>query len=57
MPIWFGGDYYPDQWPESIWAEDVALMRRAHVNLATSGRSLFNSAWGSSNHPMSRAVG
>jgi beta-galactosidase len=37
MPVWFGGDYNPDQWPESVWPEDVALMRRAHVNLATVG--------------------
>ncbi len=30
--IIFGGDYNPDQWPESVWDEDVALMRRAGVN-------------------------
>ena len=33
----FGGDYNPEQWPEAVWAEDVALMRRAGVNLATVG--------------------
>ena len=23
--IWYGGDYNPDQWPEEVWDEDVAL--------------------------------
>ena len=35
--ILFGGDYNPDQWPEPVWDEDVALMRQAHVNLVTVG--------------------
>jgi beta-galactosidase len=35
--IFFGGDYNPDQWPESVWEEDVALMRSASVNLVTVG--------------------
>ena len=30
--IWYGGDYNPDQWPEEVWDEDIALMRRARVN-------------------------
>ena len=33
----YGGDYNPEQWPEEVWAEDVALMRRAGVNLVTVG--------------------
>lgn len=33
----FGGDYNPEQWPESVWAEDVALMREAGVNLVSLG--------------------
>ena len=33
----FGGDYNPEQWPESVWAEDMALMREAGVNLVTVG--------------------
>src|SRR3954452_22130470 len=33
----FGGDYNPEQWPESVWAEDVALMREAKVNLVSVG--------------------
>ncbi|HET7476909.1 MAG TPA: beta-galactosidase [Dermatophilaceae bacterium] len=33
----YGGDYNPEQWPESTWAKDVALMRQAGVNLVTVG--------------------
>ncbi|GAA4630444.1 beta-galactosidase [Actinoallomurus vinaceus] len=33
----YGGDYNPEQWPEKTWAEDVALMREAGVNLVTVG--------------------
>jgi beta-galactosidase len=32
-----GGDYNPEQWPPSVWHEDVALMREAGVTLATVG--------------------
>ena len=35
--IWFGGDYNPDQWPEQVWTEDVALMKRAGVTMVTLG--------------------
>ncbi|WJK38207.1 beta-galactosidase [Solwaraspora sp. WMMA2056] len=33
----YGGDYNPEQWPESTWVEDVSLMRKAQVNLVTVG--------------------
>jgi beta-galactosidase len=33
--ILYGGDYYPDQWPEDVWEEDVRLMREAGVNLVS----------------------
>ncbi len=33
--IWHGGDYNPEQWPESVWDEDVALMQQAGWNIAT----------------------
>jgi beta-galactosidase len=33
----YGGDYNPEQWPEEVWREDVALMRRAAVNLVSVG--------------------
>lgn len=32
-----GGDYSPEQWPEEVWQEDVALMRRAGVNSVNLG--------------------
>ncbi|MFY1627489.1 beta-galactosidase [Micromonospora sp. WMMD735] len=35
--IYFGADYNPEQWPEQVWADDVALMRRAGVNLVSVG--------------------
>jgi beta-galactosidase len=37
MTVFFGGDYNPEQWPEDVWREDIALMRRAGVTLATVG--------------------
>jgi len=33
--ILHGGDYNPEQWPEDIWDEDMRLMQKAHVNIAT----------------------
>ncbi|HYN96692.1 MAG TPA: beta-galactosidase [Pilimelia sp.] len=33
----YGGDYNPEQWPEDVWREDVALMRAAGVNLVSLG--------------------
>ena len=33
--IFYGGDYNPEQWPESVWQEDVKLMREAGVNLVS----------------------
>lgn len=33
----YGGDYNPEQWPESVWQEDMRLMREAGVNLVTVG--------------------
>ncbi|WP_262704016.1 MULTISPECIES: beta-galactosidase [Streptomyces] len=35
--IAFGGDYNPEQWPEEVWAEDVALMKESGVSLVTAG--------------------
>lgn len=37
MTLWFGGDYNPEQWPEEIWDDDVRLMTRAGVTVATVG--------------------
>ena len=33
----FGGDYSPEQWHESVWHDDVALMREAGVNMVNLG--------------------
>ncbi len=33
----YGADYNPEQWPEEVWAEDVALMHEAGVNLISLG--------------------
>lgn len=33
----FGADYNPEQWPEETWPEDIALMKRAGINLVTVG--------------------
>ena len=30
-----GGGYNPEQWPETVWNDDVRLMQEAHVNVAT----------------------
>ena len=31
----YGGDYNPEQWPESVWLDDMRLMTLAHVNMAS----------------------
>ena len=36
-PLWFGGDYNPEQWPEEMVEEDIRLMKQAGVNLVTLG--------------------
>lgn len=33
----FGGDYSPEQWPEELWPDDIALMQRAGVNSVNLG--------------------
>jgi beta-galactosidase len=35
--LWYGGDYNPEQWPSDVWDEDVRLMQRAGVTVATVG--------------------
>jgi len=34
-PILFGGDYNPEQWPESTWEQDMAMLAKAGINSAT----------------------
>ncbi|MDX3227684.1 beta-galactosidase [Streptomyces sp. ME19-01-6] len=33
----YGGDYNPEQWPESLWPEDIRLMREAGVTMVSVG--------------------
>ncbi|MEV8309778.1 beta-galactosidase [Streptomyces flavidovirens] len=33
----FGGDYNPEQWPESVWQDDVRLMGEAGVTMVSVG--------------------
>lgn len=33
--MYYGGDYNPEQWDESVWLDDVRLMREAGVNIVT----------------------
>lgn len=33
--IVYGGDYNPEQWPEEIWAEDMRLLKEAHIDIVT----------------------
>lgn len=33
----FGADYNPEQWPESVWDEDMALMKDAGVTMVSVG--------------------
>jgi len=33
--ILHGGDYNPEQWPRQVWDDDVRLMNKANVNVAT----------------------
>jgi beta-galactosidase len=35
--LWYGGDYNPEQWQQEVWDEDVRLMQRAGVTVATVG--------------------
>ena len=32
-----GADYYPEQWPSSVWKEDIRLMKLAEVNVVSLG--------------------
>ena len=38
----YGGDFHPEAWPESLWTEDVVLMRRAGINLVTVAASSWS---------------
>ncbi len=33
--ILYGGDYNPEQWPESVWKEDMRLLKLAGIDIVT----------------------
>lgn len=33
--IWYGGDYNPEQWDESVWQEDIRMFNIAGIDVAT----------------------
>lgn len=33
--VLYGGDYNPEQWPETIWEEDMRLLRLAGIDIVT----------------------
>ena len=33
QPLLLGATWYPEQWPESRWEADLALMQKAHINV------------------------
>lgn len=35
--LFYGADYYPEQWSEDTWREDARMMQEAGVNLVTLG--------------------
>ncbi|OFK56511.1 hypothetical protein HMPREF2811_01795 [Globicatella sp. HMSC072A10] len=35
--IFFGGDYNPQQWPESVWNDDMVLFEEANIDTVTVG--------------------
>lgn len=36
-PLAMGSSWYPEQWPETRWDADLALMKRAHLNVVRIG--------------------
>src|SRR5699024_399489 len=37
LPMLYGADYNPDQWPEDVWPDDVAHMKAAGVTTVSLG--------------------
>jgi beta-galactosidase len=33
--ILYGADYNPEQWPETVWVEDMRFMKQARVNMVS----------------------
>ena len=42
--VYFGVQYYPEQWPEERWPIDAAMMQRAGVNTVRMGEFAWSAA-------------
>jgi beta-galactosidase len=49
-PILLGAAWYPEQWPESRWDKDLALMEAAHINLVRVGEFAWSTMEPSEGH-------
>jgi len=41
-PLLMGTAWYPEQWPESRWEQDLTLMQRAHIHFVRVGEFAWN---------------
>ncbi|MDR1011760.1 MAG: beta-galactosidase, partial [Opitutaceae bacterium] len=42
-PLVLGSAWYPEQWPESVWEKDLALMQAAGMNMVRIGEFAWSS--------------
>ena len=42
-PLLLGAAWYPEQWPESRWESDLALMQQAHLHVVRVGEFAWSS--------------
>jgi len=49
-PILLGASWYPEQWPESQWEPDLALMEAAHIHLVRIGEFAWSTMEPSEGH-------
>jgi beta-galactosidase len=49
-PVLLGAAWYPEQWPESQWEPDLALMEAAHIHLARVGEFAWSTMEPSEGH-------
>lgn len=49
-PLLVGASWYPEQWPESRWDKDLALMEAAHIDVVRIGEFAWSSMEPSEGH-------
>lgn len=49
-PLLVGAAWYPEQWPESRWDQDLALMEAAHIHVARVGEFAWSTMEPSEGH-------